>query len=69
MSLCWVLGEAGEAPEPPEEDLEEGEDLAHYITLYNTLHITLYIYLSHGDPDPELDISLAHEPELLMCTL
>ena len=65
-----MLGEAGEAPEPPEEDLEEGEDLAHYITLQYTIHYILhYIYLSHGDPDPELDISLAHEPELLMWTL
>ena len=50
-SLCWTLGEAGEAPDPPDDDLEEGEDL------------------SDGDPDPELDISLPHEPELLMWTL
>ena len=50
-SLCWALGEAGEAPDPPDDDLEEGEDL------------------SDGDPDPELDISLPHEPELLMWTL
>ena len=43
------LGEAGEAPVPPEDDPEEGED--------------------RSEPEPELDISLPQEPELLMWTL